>query len=34
MPEPSFAGIGWSIYLFGYVSDLASHPCDEPVSFA
>jgi hypothetical protein len=35
MPEPSFAGIGWSIYLFGYaVCDLASHPCDEPVAFA
>jgi hypothetical protein len=35
MPEPSFAGIGWSIYLFGYaVCDLASHPCDELVAFA
>jgi hypothetical protein len=35
MPEPSFAGIGWSIYLFGYaVCDLASHTCDELVAFA
>jgi hypothetical protein len=35
MPKPSFAVIGWSIYLFGYaVCDLASHPCDELVSFA